>query len=300
MKKRLITGIIMLAVLIPLVIIEELLPVFKILALGFSMIGAYEMVKLYEHNKKYSLGVKIVVAISTALAFVSGVTFLGDMIFVNPVYELVSFAAILTSITMQLSLLVFNKEFDASDIGKTMAIAMYVGFGVASLVVLRLFGVRIIIYVFLITILTDVFAYVFGMLFGKHKMIERISPKKTWEGAIGGTIVGTLAATLFAFMYGDLFQKNHVSTIFDGFFGTLNMPKPVLFIIIFLVSLFTSIAGQIGDLVASRLKRTYDVKDFSNIFPGHGGFLDRFDSSIVASMVFNALLMIVSIFVVLL
>ena len=292
MKKRLITGIILLAILIPLVVVKELFPVFKIVALGFSMIGAYEMIKLYQHKKHYPMGVKIVIVISTALTFICGVTYLADFFLEDHLYRMVSLSSLLISIALQLSLLVFSKDFDAEDIGKSMAITSYVGFGVANLVILRLMGIEIIIYVFMITILTDVFAYVFGMLFGKHKMIERISPKKTWEGAIGGTLIGTLAATLFAFLYGDLFPKTHLNTIFDSFVNTNKIDQALLFVCIFVVSLMTSIAGQIGDLVASRLKRTYDVKDFSNIFPGHGGFLDRFDSSILASIVFNALAMI--------
>ena len=148
------------------------------------------------------------------------------------------------------------------------------------------------------TVLTDVFAYVFGMLFGKNKMIERISPKKTWEGAIGGTLVATVAATLFAYLYGNLFTGNlnaeNVNTIFDTIMNTSEMHPIILFVLIFVITLITSIAGQLGDLVASRLKRTYDIKDFSNLFPGHGGFLDRFDSSIFASMALLALFLIVS------
>ena len=128
----------------------------------------------------------------------------------------------------------------------------------------------------------------------KHKMIERISPKKTWEGAIGGTIVATIAASLFAFMYGALFPGGELITIFDNFTeGTKSNPV-LLYILIFVVTVITSIAGQIGDLVASRLKRTYDIKDFSNIFPGHGGFLDRFDSAIFASLVLLPLFIIIS------
>ena len=289
MKKRLITGIILLAVLIPLVVIEQLLPVFFVVSMGFAMIGSYEMLKLYQHEKKYSFGVKTVITVATALSFICGFTFIADLIYGEQIYKLISFSALFASISMQLSLLVFSKEFDASDIGKSMATTTYVGFGVASLVALRLMGVRFIVYLFIITILTDVFAYFFGMLFGKHKMIERISPKKTWEGAIGGTIIGTLAATLFAFLYGSLFPQMGCRTIFDSFFDMSKINDIVLFSCILVVSLLTSVAGQIGDLVASRLKRTYGVKDFSNIFPGHGGFLDRFDSSILASMVFNTL-----------
>lgn len=299
MKKRLITGVILLAVLIPLIVIETLLPVFLAVAVGFSIVGAYEMLKLYQHEKKYGIGVKIVITLATVLSFVCGTTFMADLIFGKQIYKLISFSSLLISLSMQLSLLVFSKEFDASDIGKSMATSSYVGFGVASLVALRFLGVRFIVYVFIITILTDVFAYFFGMLFGKHKMIERISPKKTWEGAIGGTIIGTLAATIFAFSYGNLFPNMGYVTIFDSFFDLSIVHPILLFVCIFVLSLLTSIAGQIGDLVASRLKRTYGVKDYSNIFPGHGGFLDRFDSSILASIVFNALFIIFTLIMVL-
>ena len=190
--------------------------------------------------------------------------------------------------------MVFCKEFDANDIGKSLASSFYVGFGVASLIALRILGVRFVVYLFMITVLTDVFAYVYGMLFGKHKMIERISPKKTWEGAVGGTIVATIASTLFAFLYGQLFPGGELNTIFDNFTQGVQSNPVLLFVLIFIVTFITSLAGQVGDLVASRLKRTYDIKDFSNIFPGHGGVLDRFDSAIFASLVLLPLFIIIS------
>lgn len=308
MKKRLITGMIMLAILVPILIIEELLPVFQVVAALLVCVGAWEMIRLYEHGKKFSLPVKIVILISTLLTYLSGMTIWETFkaeIAINPDVTVVTFidakigfALLLAAISMQLSLLVFSKDFDADDIGKSLASSFYVGFGVASLLALRIMGIRFIVYLFMITVLTDVFAYVFGMLFGKNKMIERISPKKTWEGAIGGTLVATVAATLFAYLYGQLFAGSlnveNVNTIFDSIINTKEMSPIVLFVLIFVVTLITSAAGQLGDLVASRLKRTYDIKDFSNLFPGHGGFLDRFDSSIFASMALLALFLIVS------
>ena len=308
MKKRLITGIIMLAILVPILVIESLLPVFQIVAAVLVCVGAWEMIRLYEHGKKFSLPVKIVILLSTLLTYLCGMTIWDSFkteIAINPEVTVVTlidakigFALLLVAITMQLSLLVFSKDFDANDIGKSLSSSFYVGFGVASLLALRIMGVRFIVYLFMITVLTDVFAYVFGMLFGKNKMIERISPKKTWEGAIGGTIVATVAATLFAYLYGNLFIGNlnveNVNTIFDTIINTTGMNPIILFVLIFAITLITSIAGQLGDLVASRLKRTYDIKDFSNLFPGHGGFLDRFDSSIFASMALLALFLIVS------
>lgn len=304
MKKRLITGIVMLIVLVPLLIIQSLLPVLLVAGGIFVAIGAWEMVRMYDKGKKLPIVIKVIIILTSLL------TYLGGMVIWSTLTEefaitqqnghvlvvdfKIGFAMLLISIVTQLSLLVFYKDFDALDIGKTIATSFYVGFGVSSLIALRIMGVRFVVYLFLITILTDVFAYVYGMLFGKHKMIERISPKKTWEGAIGGTIVATVAATLFAYLYGDLFNDATYKTIFHGFSNVVTMDKTALFIVIFFVTFLTSIAGQIGDLVASRLKRTYDVKDFSNIFPGHGGFLDRFDSSIVASMALLALFLIVS------
>ena len=312
MKKRLITGLVMAVLLIPVLVIDALLPLFQIVAAAFVCIGSYEIIKLYEHEKKYPKSVKVVIMLSTLLTYLCGMTIWGEfsssnVIVINPnlkIYALVDaklgFALLMASIVMQLSLMVFCPDFDGSDIGKSLVSSFYVGFGIASILALRLMGVRFIVYLFLITLTTDIFAYFFGMLFGKHKMIERISPKKTWEGAIGGTVMGTLIATLFAFLYGNLFSGNlntgDFNTIFSVFSGVEQTSPVAQFIVIMIVTLFASIAGQIGDLVASRFKRTYDIKDFGNIFPGHGGVLDRFDSSILVAMVLLSAFLIVGVF----
>ncbi len=102
---------------------------------------------------------------------------------------------------------------------------------------------------------TDTLAYVFGSLFGKHKLIPKVSPKKTVEGALGGMIGAGLISLLF------------------GKF--INSTDILLFIIFGMVG---SIVGQTGDLCASKLKRLSGLKDYGSIFLGHGGVLDRFDS----------------------
>lgn len=302
----------MAATLIPILVIDALLPLFQAVAAVFVCIGSYEIIKLYEHEKKYSLGVKIVIIFSTLLTYLCGMTIWNQVsnateIIINPnlkIYAFVDaklgFAFLMMSIVLQLSLMVFSKTFDGSDIGHSLVSSFYVGFGISSILALRMLGVRFIVYLFLITLTTDIFAYFFGMLFGKHKMIERISPKKTWEGAIGGTIIGTITATLFAFLYGSLFSESFntggFETIFSVFSGVEKINPVAQFIVIMVVTLFASIAGQIGDLVASRFKRTYDVKDFGNIFPGHGGILDRFDSSILVAMVLMSAFLMVGVF----
>jgi phosphatidate cytidylyltransferase len=103
--------------------------------------------------------------------------------------------------------------------------------------------------------LNDTGAYVFGMLFGKHRLFERISPKKSWEGAIGGTIV----------------------TIVLGYWMNLFVPfiSRTDWIVL---SLLVSVFGVYGDLFESLLKRSAGVKDSGNLMPGHGGILDRMDS----------------------
>ena len=151
-------------------------------------------------------------------------------------------------------------------------------------------------YIFIIWA-NDVFAYLFGITLGRHRLFERISPKKSWEGAIGGTIIGTLVASLFAFMFGSLFPgglSGGYKTIFDNFANFKTFDGWLQFTIIFAVTLFASIVSQVGDLVASKMKRTYDVKDFGTIFPGHGGFLDRFDSAIYTAMLLLAVFLVLS------
>ena len=307
MKKRLITGLIIVGILIPLLVVQELLEVFHVVAAIFAGIGACEVMRLSQNEKKYSWGIKTVIIIATLLMYVSGLGIwqslnleIGfDQDAITLVFNTrVSFSLILASVLIQLSLLVFGKDFDARDIGKSFVASFYVGLGVASIVALRGLGIRYVVYLFLITILTDVFAYLYGMLFGNHKMIERISPKKSWEGAIGGTIIGTLVATLFAYMFGSLFSgglnAGGYKTIFDNFVDFKTYDNWVQFLIIFGVTLFASIVSQIGDLVASKMKRTYEVKDFGTIFPGHGGFLDRFDSAIYTSMLLMAVFLVLS------
>ena len=115
------------------------------------------------------------------------------------------------------------------------------------------------VYLFLITMLTDTYAHLGGSLIGKHKFAPKISPNKTWEGAIIGGIFGTLCAATFYYI-------------------AISSSVNVLGLII--ITLFLSCLGQLGDLFFSAVKRNHDIKDFSNIMPGHGGVLDRLDSII--------------------
>ncbi len=103
----------------------------------------------------------------------------------------------------------------------------------------------------------DTGAYLVGSKYGKNKLFARISPKKTWEGTLGGVAV----TLLFALLYGYFFRELTISNWL-------------------VLGLIVSIFGSIGDLVESMLKRSLDIKDSGSLLPGHGGFLDRFDAFI--------------------
>jgi len=113
--------------------------------------------------------------------------------------------------------------------------------------------------------LTDAFAYFVGVKLGKHKLCPEISPKKTVEGAIGGILGCMLSLLIYTFALNKLCN-----------FG-------INYINIALISVFVSIFAQLGDLVASSIKRNAKIKDFGNLLPGHGGVLDRIDSVLFVS-----------------
>lgn len=127
-------------------------------------------------------------------------------------------------------------------------------------------------YLFLAVIIsawaTDMFAYFTGMLFGKHKLIPKVSPKKTVEGAVGGVVFAVGGMILYGFIVSRVSPEIRPN-----------------YLVIGIATVFTSVLSQAGDLIMSAVKRTYGIKDFGKIFPGHGGVLDRFDSVIAVSCI---------------
>lgn len=121
------------------------------------------------------------------------------------------------------------------------------------------FSPGIIIGFFILLWVNDTGAYLTGITAGQHRLMERISPKKTWEGFIGGTILTIVIAWLLS-----------------GWLGIISTGKWII------VAIIISSVGTYGDLIESMLKRSIGIKDSGNIMPGHGGFLDRFDSTIIS------------------
>ncbi len=159
-----------------------------------------------------------------------------------------------------------NKESATANLGATLLGIFYIGFFAAAIVDLREFysesvflysqGGYLIISIFVSIWICDSAAYFIGSAYGLHKLMPRVSPKKSWEGAIAGfvfAVIGMIAARELVLEFLELRDAIAIGLIVGAF-------------------------GQIGDLVESLLKRDNHVKDSSSIIPGHGGILDRFDS----------------------
>lgn len=127
-------------------------------------------------------------------------------------------------------------------------------------------GAYLVWLVFISAFGSDIFAYLIGMLFGKHPLVPKLSPKKSIEGAVGGLLGAVVLALIYA-----LIVRNHIPGVDSA-------------LLIFpIVSLFGAAASQVGDLAASAIKRKVGIKDFGKIIPGHGGILDRVDSVIIVA-----------------
>jgi len=157
------------------------------------------------------------------------------------------------------------KQVTASDTASTVFGALYVGFTLSHLVLLRALdaGVELILITFVSVWAMDVFAYLVGTAIGRHRLAPHISPKKSWEGFVAG-LLGTVTA-------------------WGGGWWITRSALPLWWFLV--TGIVVACAALLGDLAESRLKRETGVKDSGRWFPGHGGFLDRFDSVIMVSMV---------------
>ncbi|MBQ7641393.1 MAG: phosphatidate cytidylyltransferase [Acholeplasmatales bacterium] len=305
MKKRIITAIILAAILIPVIVVPQLIRVFDVFVILIAILASFELVNMYSKEKPVNLAMKITNACLTLILMMSIINYFHnychDSLMLNFLRAvkmdmfLSPAVAIIAIFVIMMSIMIIAPNYTVADVGKFFISIMYIGVCTGAVTVLRYFGVRFIVYLAGITVFTDIFALVFGMALGKHKMAPVTSPKKTWEGAIGGSLIATVCGTLVIFLYpyySNLFHPEGSIEFFEGVFryGEFTLVGKI-FSALFL-SLFMSACSQIGDLVASKLKRTYGIKDYSNIFPGHGGVLDRFDSLFFASAVFLIFLLI--------
>lgn len=298
MKKRFITASVMMLIFIPLLIVPDLFQLFQVLMLLLSVLASVEMINMYEKRHAFPPFVKVLIVISTIIIYLSFISEYAESTLAKQALVLFNIyigfiPSLLIIVMLFLAMMVAYRDFNGAAIGRAFTIILYCGLGFGSLTLLRSMGLEFILYLFIITTMTDCFAYFFGMAFGKHKMSPNISPKKSWEGAIGGTCVATVLGTLFALLYNKIAGNGFTFIFVNSPYMSFNiLSKPFQYVFVILITIAASIMGQIGDLVASKFKRTYDIKDYSDIFPGHGGVLDRLDSAIYVALFLFSVIML--------
>ena len=258
MKVRIIFGAIAVAVFLPILIFSGSFIYPTVMAI-LSLIACYELLgctRLIYRRVFFVLSLLFAAFTPVAARYFGGISAIalsaGAYLLLTVIYMV---------ITQQTEIL--NRVYSVC----TQCI--YVVCGFSSLILVRdsKFGVIMMVLVYLTAWLTDTFAYFSGALFGKHKLIPKLSPKKTVEGAIGGILL-----TLFI---------SFCVLLGVGMFSETLVPN---YLALMLLILSASAISQIGDLAMSQIKRYYNVKDYGKIMPGHGGVLDRFDSVLAVSL----------------
>lgn len=245
LSKRFFSGLIGLALLIFIVLNGGYLLSFAVYIV--SIIGLREFYKAVEN-------INITPIYPLGYLGVTG-------LFINIILQNNYLGLIFTLIIISLLILVIvNKNISIEDISITFLGIIYIPFLLFHIVYLD--DTKYIWLVFIIAFGTDTFAYIAGNLFGKRKLCPKISPNKTIEGSIGGILGSTLLLIIYSVYF-------NIEPLWQ----------------IILLSVICSIIAQLGDLVASRIKRICGIKDYGFIMPGHGGVLDRFDSIIFTAPV---------------
>lgn len=259
MKKRVFSIIIMAIIFIPLLITGG--KSFAGLMTLLALLGMYELLKIKESEREIPLIMKVfayILLIFIALNNMDKLDFYYTMD-----YKLISI--IIFIFIIPIVLIGENKRYNISDALYLIGSTLLLGFSFNLMIIIRNYDFNYFIYLLLISTITDTFAFIAGQLIGKNKLCPKVSPGKTVEGMIIGTIMGVFVAS--------------------SFYHVFMNPQYSLVILILITTMF-SIVGQTGDLVFSMVKRQYNQKDFSNLIPGHGGILDRFDSLIFIVLAF--------------
>ena len=288
MKKRLPTSIVILAVTIGFVLLRQFSVLFfDAFALAIMLGSVIEIVRVNKkQNKKIDGGLLVFVPILEVLIFIFAKG--GNIILFNLALVILAILYLLTA-----EIIIYGKnrksgvDQDTEEINahlfdrtkNTLMVFAYPILPLSFMFVLNHLGYQIgymgIVLIFAIAMMTDTFAYLVGSACGKTRFIPEVSPKKSIAGVVGGFIGGIVGAALvFVFFY------------FTNWFDILNTISLTKSIIAFaIIGVIGSYANQLGDLVASAYKRKAGIKDFSNIFPGHGGFMDRVDGMMFVSIV---------------
>lgn len=262
MIKRLLSAIVMLIILVPILIAGG--RAFSLAVGIISLLACKEMLDLKKSHSKYPAG--IILLTMLCLIVLVFYEFDAQIFFFGISHYVLAFMFLVFLLPTLLSYK--NGEYQTKDAFYLIGVIILLGTTFNSIIVLRNMSLHHLVYLFLLIVMTDTFAFIVGSLIGKHKLAPTISPYKTIEGTLGGLIMGSVIPTIYYY-----FCIN-TSSIF----------------LIFIISLILSFVAQLGDLFFSKVKRENEIKDFSNLIPGHGGILDRFDSMIFVILAYILLL----------
>ena len=301
MRTRIITAIVGIAIVLPCVLLGDW--AFAVIASIALIIAVIEIVRCAK--RKYS---KLLYIAAFVLAFLVLIwpIFLkipdmknGYRIFDSYHTIYISATILFVGICLSALLIIIDKGFSIIDACFIFTTVFLIALGFQSAFVLRYYPVHayhqelnalgqsvpyfnlydnlessmLFLWVAVGACLNDAFAYFVGVFFGKHKMNPRLSPKKTWEGFFGGVILTSLFCSGFAFIMSAVGHP-----VLKGLLDINHWYH------IIILSTLIPLVSVIGDLVFSSIKRHYEIKDFSNLIPGHGGILDRLDSILFAAI----------------
>lgn len=261
MKTRIITAVVLLIALLPAIVFSDTV-IFTAVISFLCLISTIEMMKCIGCEKRYSFSVPA--SVISAL-FPVGARYIQNK---NTFLILACTVLYLFMIYIFFISVLSRGKIKISDNAMAFSAVLYVNIGYTSVALLRELngGEYLYLLVFVAACVTDIFAYFTGRLFGRHKLIEEVSPKKTIEGAIGGLVFCSVSFVVYGILILECTQAEQIAALA-------------------VIGLVVSVISQLGDLVASLIKREFGIKDFGKILPGHGGFLDRFDSAIAIAPV---------------
>lgn len=260
LKIRTISAIIALIIVVPILIYGKYPFYIGVGLLG--VIGFNEMLALIDSEKRLPILVRFI-----SMACFVLITLVG---FKNTTFDFDFRLLIITTLLLLIPLVLFgdNKKYNSTDALHLLGVTLFLGVSFHYLIIIRNINLHILLYLLIMTIMTDTFGHFWGMNIGKNKLCPTVSPGKTIEGMVGGTVIGTFIGTVYYLTF-------------------ININANIL--LISLTTLFLSLIAQYGDLVFSSIKRNYNVKDYGNIMPGHGGVLDRLDSLIFTMLAYALL-----------
>ena len=274
MKKRVISGAAVVGILLLLLVLSNYI-VYSIGLAAFAIIAVFEMLRVIGVHKKPALAIPayLLTAAFPILAF-----FVEDERRLH--FLLIMAACFFIYMLWLMGVSVFSKgRVPFSKIGEVFTAITYVSVSFTSLTLVRYiskYGYLFVFLAFLIPWICDVFAFLIGSKLGKHKLIPEVSPKKSVEGAVAGIVFTVFFCLLFGLAVDLIFKEIAVSYLTLALYGAV-----------------LSVVSQLGDLVASVIKRQYGAKDYGKIFPGHGGVMDRFDSVLGISTILLILCLVI-------